>query len=66
MLDDLTSTYFEGRHWPLAKFSYSRDERRANPQIVFGLLCNADGCSVAVEVFEGITGDPKTVAAQAN
>ena len=33
-------------------------------QIVFGLLCSAEGCPVAVEVFEGSTGDPKTVASQ--
>ena len=31
---------------------------------MFGLLCTADGCPIAVEVFEGSTGDPKTVAAQ--
>lgn len=64
VLYDLTSTYFEGRHCSLAKLGYSRDERRANPQIVFGLLSNAEGCPVAVEVFEGNTGDPKTVATQ--
>ena len=64
VLYDLTSTYFEGRHCPLAKYGYSRDERRSNPQIVFGILSSADGCPVAVEVFEGNTGDPKTVAAQ--
>jgi transposase len=66
VLYDLTSTYFEGHHCPLAKYGYSRDERRANPQIVFGLLSNSEGCPVAVEVFEGNTGDPKTVAAQVN
>lgn len=66
VLYDLTSTYFEGRHCPLAKLGYSRDERRANPQIVFGLLSDAEGCPVAVEVFDGNTGDPKTVAAQVN
>jgi transposase len=64
VLYDLTSTYFEGRHCPLAKYGYSRDERRGNPQIVFGLLSNGEGCPVAVEVFEGNTADPKTVAAQ--
>jgi len=66
VLYDLTSTYFEGHHCPLAKYGYSRDERRANPQIVFGLLSNSEGCPVAVEVFEGNTGDPKTVATQVN
>jgi transposase len=64
VLYDLTSTYFEGHHCPLAKYGYSRDERRANPQVVFGLLSDGEGCPVAVEVFEGNTGDPKTVAAQ--
>lgn len=64
VLYDLTSTYFEGHHCPLAKYGYSRDERRRNPQIVFGILSSAEGCPVAVEVFEGNTGDPKTVATQ--
>ena len=64
VLYDPTSTYFEGHHCPLAKYGYSRDERRHNPQIVFGILSSAEGCPVAVEVFEGNTGDPKTVAAQ--
>ena len=40
----------------------SRDGKRGTLQIVFGLLCTADGCPIAVEVFEGSTGDP--VAAQ--
>ena len=41
-----------------------RDGRPDRPQIVFGLLCAADGCPVAVEVFEGDTSDPQTLAAQ--
>jgi transposase len=64
VLYDVTSTYFEGRSCPLARLGHSRDERSGNLQIVFGLLANAEGCPVAVEVFEGNTGDPKTVAAQ--
>jgi transposase len=64
VLYDLTSTYFEGRHCPLAKLGHSRDDKSGTPQIVFGLLANADGCPVAVEVFEGNTSDPKTVAKQ--
>jgi transposase len=64
VLYDLTSTYFEGRHCPLAKLGHSRDERKANPQIVIGLMTNAEGCPVAVEVFEGNTADPATVAKQ--
>jgi transposase len=64
ILYDVSSTYFEGRHCPLARFGHSRDERSGNLQIVFGLLTNAEGCPVAVEVFAGNTGDPTTVASQ--
>jgi transposase len=64
VLYDLTSTYFEGRHCPLGKLGHSRDEKSGKLQIVFGLLTNASGCPVAVEVFEGNTADPKTVATQ--
>lgn len=64
VLYDLSSTYFEGRHCPLARFGHSRDERSGNPQIVFGLLTDPEGCPIAVEVFEGNTGDPTTVAPQ--
>src|ERR1700683_544393 len=66
LLYDLTSTYFEGRHCPLAKLGHSRDDKSGTPQIVFGLLTNAAGCPVAVEVFAGNTSDPKTVATQVN
>src|SRR5882757_845388 len=64
VLYDLTSTYFEGRHCPLAKLGHSRDDKSGTLQIVFGLLTNAAGCPVAVEVFAGNTADPKTVATQ--
>ncbi len=64
MLYDLTSSYFEGHTCPLARRGHSRDGKRGTLQIVFGLLCTAAGCPIAVEVFEGSTGDPKTVAAQ--
>ena len=64
VLYDLTSTWVTGRCCPLAAFGHSRDDKGKYPQIVFGLLCSAEGCPVAVEVFEGNTGDPNTVAAQ--
>ena len=64
VLYDLTSTYFEGRHCPLAKLGHSRDDKSGTLQIVFGLLTNAAGCPVAVEVFAGNTSDSKTVASQ--
>jgi hypothetical protein len=64
VLYDVTSTYLEGRCCPLAHHGYSRDSRGDRPQLVIGLLCAADGCPVAVEVFEGNTADPATVASQ--
>jgi transposase len=66
VLYDLTSTYFEGRHCPLGKLGHSRDDKSGKLQIVFGLLTNALGCPVAVEVFAGNTADPNTVATQVN
>jgi len=66
VLYDLTSTFFEGRHCPLGKLGHSRDDKSGKLQIVFGLLTNAAGCPVAVEVFAGNTADPNTVAAQVN
>jgi transposase len=64
VLYDVSSTYFEGRKCPLAKIGYSRDQLRGSLQIVFGLLTDAEGCPIAIEVFEGNTADPKTVSAQ--
>jgi len=68
VLYDVTSPgapgYFEGRTCPLARFGHSRDGRKDKLQIVFGLLCNAAGCPVAVEVFDGNTADPKTLTEQ--
>jgi hypothetical protein len=64
MLYDVTSTWLEGRCCALARHGYSRDGRRDKLQIIVGLLCAADGCPIAVEVFEGNTGDPATLAAQ--
>src|SRR4029450_3983677 len=64
LLYDLTSTYLEGRCCELAQHGYSRAPRGHRPQIVIGLMCAADGCPVAVEVFEGNTADPVTLAAQ--
>jgi len=64
VLYDVSSSYMEGRCCPLAKRGYSRDCRRGTLQIVYGLLCAPDGCPVAIEVFEGNTADPMTLAPQ--
>jgi transposase len=64
VLYDVSSSYVEGRCCELARLGYNRDGKKGKLQIVYGLLCAADGCPVAIEVFEGDTGDPRTVAAQ--
>jgi transposase len=64
VLYDLSSTWYEGRSCPLAKPGHSRDGKKGKLQIEFGLLCDIEGRPVAVEVFEGNTGDPATVAHQ--
>jgi hypothetical protein len=64
VLYDVSSSYVEGRCCDLAEFGYNRDGKKGKMQIVYGLLCAASGCPVAVEVFEGNTGDPKTLATQ--
>jgi transposase len=62
LLYDVTSTYLEGRHCPLAAHGYSRDGKPGKMQLVFGLLTTPEGCPVAVEVFSGNTADPATLA----
>lgn len=64
VLADVSSSYFEGHHCPLAARGHSRDGKKGKLQIVFGLLCNRAGCPVAVQVFAGNTADPRTVAPQ--
>ncbi len=64
VLYDLTSTWLTGRCCELAARGHSRDGKRDDPQIVFGLVCTAEGCPISVQVFKGNTADPATVAAQ--
>jgi len=64
ILYDVSSSYYTGSHCSLVKFGHNRDGKHGFPQIVYGLLCNSDGCPVAIEVFEGNTADPVTVPAQ--
>jgi hypothetical protein len=64
VLFDLTSSYFEGITCPLARIGYSRDGKRGTLQVNYGLMTDARGCPVSVSVFEGNTGDPKTLLPQ--
>jgi hypothetical protein len=65
VLYDLTSTSVEGRRCPLAKRGYSRDGRPGTLQVEYGLVTDAEGRPVAVEVVPGDTADPATVPAVA-
>ena len=64
VLFDLTSSYFEGVTCPLAKRGYSRDGKNGKLQVNYGILTDNRGCPVSVSVFDGNTGDPKTLLPQ--
>ena len=64
VLYDLTSSYLEGKCCQLGRLGFNRDGKRGKLQIEYGLLCNREGCPVAVEVFEGDTADPMTLGSQ--
>lgn len=64
VLYDVSSAAFEGRTCPLGKIGHARDGVKGRQQIVYGLLCSPAGVPVAIEVFDGNTADPKTLAAQ--
>jgi hypothetical protein len=64
VLYDVSSAAFEGRTCPLGAIGHPKDGVRGRLQIVYGLLTSPEGIPVAIEVFAGNTGDPKTVAGQ--
>jgi Transposase DDE domain len=64
VLYDVSSAAFEGRTCPLGAIGHPRDGVKGRLQIVYGLLCSPAGIPIAIEVFEGNTADPKTLAAQ--
>ena len=62
-LFDLSSSWLEGTHCPLAARGYSRDGKKGKLQIEYGLLTDPEGRPVAVRVFPGNTGDPSAFTA---
>ncbi len=64
LMYDVSSSYYTGIESSLIKHGYSRDGRPAAPQIVYGLLCAANGCPVAIEAFPGNTADPKCFSSE--
>ena len=64
VLYDISSSYYTGRTCSLARHGHDRDGKKGHPIIVYGVLTDADGRPVAVEVYPGNTGDPTTVPDQ--
>lgn len=64
VLYDVSSSYYEGRCCPLAQFGHNRDGKKGRKIIVYGVITDAQGRPVAVDVYEGNTGDPSTVTDQ--
>src|SRR6201997_1221682 len=64
VLYDVSSAAFEGRTCPLGAIGHARDGVKGRLQIVYALLCTAAGIAIAIEVFDGNSADPKTLAAQ--
>ncbi|MGH9066824.1 MAG: IS1634 family transposase [Acidimicrobiales bacterium] len=58
VLYDLSSSWMEGTHCPLAARGYSRDHKGGKAQIEYGLMTDTEGRPISVEVFAGNTGDP--------
>lgn len=63
-LYDVTSSYLEGEHNAFGAYGYNRDKKRGKQQIVVGLLTDAEGEPLSVEVFHGNTPDVSTLSAQ--
>ncbi|MGC8628449.1 MAG: IS1634 family transposase [Acidimicrobiales bacterium] len=65
VLYDLSSSWVEGSHCPLAKRGHSRDGKMGKAQVEYGLTCDPEGRPVAVEVFAGNTSDPTAFISEA-
>jgi len=65
-LYDVTSTYVEGQHHELAAPGYNRDGKRYKKIIVAGLLTDAAGEPISIQLYKGGTADPQTVNDQVN
>ena len=63
-LYDITSVYFEGTENDLAAFGYNRDGKKGKMQVCVGLVTDAAGNPLRIEVFKGNTIDSQTVEDQ--
>ena len=65
-LYDVTSSYLEGSHNALGDWGYNRDRKKGKKQLVIGLLADAQGEPVSIQVYRGNTSDLKTFSDQVN
>lgn len=59
-LYDVTSAYFEGQHNALADYGYNRDGKKGKKQLIAGLLTDASGEPISIQLYRGNTSDPPT------
>lgn len=59
---DLSSSWVEGSHCPLAAFGHSKEGKRGKRQIEYGAVATTQGLPLAIEVFAGNTSDPASFA----
>jgi transposase len=64
VLYDVTSSYYEGHTCALAQYGHNRDGKKGKTIIVYGMMTDAQGRPVSVQVYEGNTADPTTVPDQ--
>ncbi|MDX8390691.1 MAG: IS1634 family transposase, partial [Mariprofundaceae bacterium] len=64
ILCDVSASYYTGTHCNLAQFGHKKDRKLGVTEIVYGLMCDARGCPVGIQVFEGNTSDPKVFSEQ--
>lgn len=64
ILYDVSSSYYEGRKCPLSHFGHNRDGKKGKRIIVYGLLTDAVGRPISVDVYPGNTADSTTVPDQ--
>lgn len=61
---DLSSSYFEGKHCPIAQRGHNRDKKKGKLQVNYGLLTNNKGIPISIDIFKGNVSDSKTVTQQ--
>lgn len=58
VLFDVSSSYYTRQKSSLREYGYSRDHCTVRTQIAYGLLCDAGGRPISIEVLPGKTADP--------